>query len=224
MKAIILAGGFGTRLARVSGEKPKPLVEVGGVPVLERMISSLHAHGIKDICLSLHHKADMIIDFCKRKWPGKIEFIVEPEPLGTGGAIRYAVRDIRGSFLALNGDSISDINFSQLCAQKPNTVACVYISDARDFGLVHIKKGKIVDFLEKPKKKKAGFVNCGAYMLHSSIFDKIRGEKFMIEQAVFPVLARRGDLYAYVHDGYWIDVGTETRFLQAHIDLAGKKG
>lgn len=223
MKAIILAGGFGTRLSKISGEKPKPLVEVAGVPVLERMISSLYAHGIQDIRLSLHHKADQIIDFCKRKWPGKMEFVVEPEPLGTGGAIKYAARDINSPFLTLNGDVISDINFSCLCAQKPNTVACVYIDDARDFGLVKIKERKIIDFLEKPKEKKMGFVNCGAYVLHPSIFDEIREEKFMMEQAVFPSLAKRGDLRAYVHNGYWIDVGTEERFKKAHVDLAEEK-
>lgn len=223
MKAIILAGGFGTRLAKISGEKPKPLVEVAGVPVLERMISSLYSHGIRDIRLSLHHKADQIIDFCKRKWPGKIEFVIEPEPLGTGGAIKYATRDTQGPFLALNGDAVSDINFSELCAEKPNIIACVYLKDARDFGLVKIKKGEIIDFLEKPKEKKAGFVNCGAYLLHPKIFTEMKEKKFMIEHAIFPSLAKKSGLRAYVHNGYWIDVGTEERFRQAHIDIA-KKG
>ena len=223
MKTIILAGGFGTRLAKISGEKPKPLVEVSGVSVLEHMIASLRGHGFKDIRLSLHHKADQIIDFCKKKWPGEIEYVVEPEPLGTGGAIRYAARGFRNPFLALNGDALSDIDFSELCKNKPNTIACMRLDDARDFGLVKIRKGSITDFLEKPKEKKAGFVSCGAYFLRPDVFLGVREKKFMIEQAVFPQLAHSGNLRAYIHNGYWIDVGTEDRLAQACLDFAKKK-
>ncbi|MBI3274149.1 MAG: hypothetical protein HYZ69_03315, partial [Candidatus Colwellbacteria bacterium] len=125
--------------------------------------------------------------------------------------------------LVLNGDAVSDINFSLLSLQKPNTIVCTYLNDARDFGLVTIQGGRITNFLEKPEKKKAGFINCGAYVLSSSVFNEIADEKFMIENTVFPRLAKAGALRAYIHKGYWIDVGTEARFRQAHIDLAKKK-
>ena len=105
MKAIILAGGFGTRLAHISGGKPKPLVGVAGKPMLERQIEFLFSYHIRDIRLSLHHKADQIIQFCESKWPHTFEYIVEPTPLGTGGGIRFASKDLKEPFLVVNGGS-----------------------------------------------------------------------------------------------------------------------
>ena len=93
-KVVIPVGGFGTRLARISGDKPKPLMEVAGKPILERQINFLLSHGMDDIRLSLHHKADQIIAFCESKWPKQFEYIVEPTALGTGGGIRFASKDL----------------------------------------------------------------------------------------------------------------------------------
>ena len=222
MKALILAGGFGTRLAHISGGKPKPLMDVAGKPILERHINHLHQYGIRDIRLSLHHKADQIISFCENRWPGQMEFVVEPEPLGTGGGIKFAARDWNEPYVAVNGDTLSDLDLDAFLAQSPNTILCAYREDARDFGLVQIENGKVLEFLEKPKgnEKIPGYINAGMYLLDPSVLRGVQKDTFMIEQNVFPQLAASGGLYAHLHHGYWIDVGTEERLMQAHKDFA----
>lgn len=219
MHVIILAGGFGTRLARISRDKPKPLTEVGGKPILEHQVEFLLKHGIRNIRLSLHHKADQIISFCENRWPGKIDFRVEPKPLGTGGAIKFASRGIQDDFLVLNGDLLSDINLKKFIKSGANTICCSFVEDARDFGLLKIKNGKVREFLEKPKEKISGFVNGGIYFLNPKIFDGVTQDEFMIEKEVFPKLAEKGKLNAYIHNSFWIDVGTEERWRMAQAKL-----
>lgn len=219
MKAIILAGGFGTRLARISGEKPKPLVEVAGKAILERQIEYLFKNGIKDIRLSLHHKADQIIAFCDNRFgKGKMEYVIEDKPLGTGGGIRFASRDLAEPFLVVNGDILTDMDILKFASAGAHAIACVYLRDARDFGLVDIKEGKAAAFLEKPTEHIPGFINAGYYLLDNKAFAHIDKDAFMIEQEVFPHLAKNAQLNAYVHDGYWIDVGTAERWEKANKD------
>ncbi|MDP3779283.1 MAG: nucleotidyltransferase family protein [bacterium] len=216
MKTLILAGGFGTRLAHISEGKPKPLMEVAGKPMLERQINFLLSHGMDDIRLSLHHKADQIIEFCEKRWPGKFEYAVEPTPLGTGGGIRFATKDWKEPFLVVNGDILSDINVRAFVARAPNSIVGAYQEDARAFGLLDIKEGKVSAFLEKPKELQGGYINAGFYFLHPNVFSEIVTEKFMMEFDIFPQLAKAGKLNVFMHDGYWIDCGTEERLMQAH--------
>lgn len=218
MKAVILAGGFGTRLAHVSGGKPKPLVEVAGKSILERQINFLLSHGMDDIRLSLHHKADQIIEFCERKWPGRFEYIVEPTPLGTGGGIRFASKDISDPFLVVNGDTLSDVNVREFILQTPNAIVGAYQKDARAYGLLEMNKGRVTAFLEKPSEECGGYINAGFYLLHPEVFSGIASESFMIEKEIFPQLAQVGKLNVFTHKGYWIDCGTEERLKQAHSD------
>lgn len=221
MKAIILAGGFGTRLAKISGDKPKPLVEVAGKPILERQIEYLWKSGIRDIRLSLHHKADQIIAFCDHRFgKGKIEYLIEDKPLGTGGGIRFASRDLAEPFLVVNGDTLTDMDLLKFASAGAHAIACVYMRDARDFGLVDVRNGKAAAFLEKPKEHIPGFINAGYYLLDGKAFGHVEKEAFMIEQDVFPHLAKNAKLNAYVHDGYWIDVGTAERWERANNDYA----
>lgn len=218
MKAVILAGGFGTRLAHISGGKPKPLVHVAGKPILERQINFLLSHGINDIRLSLHHKADQIIEFCEHKWPRRFEYVVEPTPLGTGGGIRFASKDMSDPFLVVNGDILSDINVAQFVSQTANTIVGAYQEDARPYGLLEMNEGKIIAFLEKPSEKRGGYINAGFYFLHPDVFAGVASDTFMIEKEIFPQLAMAGKLNVFTHDGYWIDCGTEERLMQAHED------
>ena len=113
MKAIILAGGRATRLPQSAKDIPKALVKVGDKPILQHQIDVLQEHGFSDIRLALGYKSDQIIKYV-RSQTSYIEHIVEPEPLGTGGAIKFASRDISEPFMVLNGDILSDINFSGL--------------------------------------------------------------------------------------------------------------
>ena len=221
MKAIILAGGFGTRLAHISGDKPKPLAEVAGKPILERQINFLLSHGIDDIRLSLHHKADLIIEFCENRWPGQFEYVVEPKPLGTGGGLKFASKGIADDFLVVNADDIlRDIDIKKLVSLGANTVVCASVTDVRAFGLVNIQGERIVAFSEKPKELVSGYVSSGWYLLHPNVFDHVSQEAFMIERDVFPMLAQKGLLRAFLHDSYWMPVGTEDKFNQANHDYA----
>ena len=218
MKTLILAGGFGTRLAHISGGKPKPLMDVAGKPILERQINFLLSHGMDDIRLSLHHKADQIIEFCERNWPKRFEYIIEPTPLGTGGGIHFASKDISDPFLVVNGDILSDINVAEFVSTTPNAIVGAYQKDARSYGLLDINNGKIAAFREKPIEECGGYINAGFYLLHPDIFSHIGVEAFMIEKEIFPQLAELGNLNVFTHDGYWIDCGTEERLGQAHDD------
>lgn len=217
--AIILAGGFGTRLAKIMGDKPKPLAEVGGKPILERQIEQLLYHGVDKIRLSLHHKADQIISFCESKWPGKLQYLVEEKPLGTGGGIKFASAGLSEPFLVLNGDTLSDMALDKFMQSRPNTIMCTHLEDTRGLGLLDVKEGKISAFREKPSEKISGFVNCGVYLLEPAAFDGISQESFMIEKEVFPRLAQEGSLNAYVHKGYWIDAGTEESYKRANEEI-----
>ena len=215
MKAIILAGGFGTRIAAIANGLPKPLLKVAGKPILQHQVEFLRDNGLDDIRLSLHYKADQIIEFCERMWPGRMEFVVEKEPLGTGGAIKFAARDLGEQFLVVNGDILSDIDLNEFLSLRASAVCCTFLEDARDFGLIEVKDGKVNAFYEKPKEKIPGYINAGFYLLTQDAFSHVSRDTFMIEQDVFPHLARQGLLGAYIHNGFWIDVGTRERFERA---------
>lgn len=217
--AIILAGGFGTRLAHIVGDRPKPLAEVGGKAILEHQIEQLLRHGVDQIRLSLHHKANQIIAFCESRWLGKFHYIVEEKPLGTGGGVKFASAGLTEPFLVFNGDNLSDVALNKFMKNPPNTIMCAYLEDARGFGLLDVKEGKISAFREKPSEKISGFVNCGIYLLEPAAFDGISQESFMIEKEVFPRLAKEGRLNAFVHKGYWIDAGTEERYKRANEEV-----
>ena len=218
IEAIILAGGFGTRVSEISNGLPKPLLEIAGKPILEHQIQFLRRNGIQNIRLGLHYKADQIIAFCEKRWPGEIRFFVEPKPLGTGGAVKFASSDLEHPFLVINGDIICDIDVARLISKSPNIVACAHQDKTQDYGLLRLEEGKIVEFLEKPKEPTAGFINAGWYLLEPNIFRSRLQDHFMVEKEIFPALADQGELHAYQHNGYWIDVGVPERYYQALED------
>lgn len=223
MKAVVLAGGFGTRVAAVAGGSPKPLLEVAGRPILEHQITTLHDLGVGDIRLSLHHKARDIIDFCTARWPGALEFFVEDTPLGTGGAVQFATRDCADveELLVVNCDNlVRDMDLARFAAGGANAIGCVFMEDARQYGLVQIEDGHAVGFREKPEEKTSGFINAGWYILKPAALRSVGKDAFMLEHDLFPVLAAARKLKAYHHRGYWIDAGTEDRLKQADKDLA----
>lgn len=212
MKIIILAGGKATRLPKSAKNIPKPLVEIGKKTILQHQIDLLKKHGLFDIRLSLGYVADQIIEYLN----GKYKYIIEPKPLGTGGAIKFASKDLKEDFMVLNGDILSNIDFSEFIkSHKKNTIAAWHCEDCCDYGMIEIKGKKITKFLEKPTNKCAGYINAGFYILSPNIFKNIKKTSFSIETDVFPNLAKNGDLFAYIHKGYWTDVGTEDRLEEA---------
>lgn len=215
MKAIILLGGKATRLPISAKYIPKALVEVGGKPVLQHQIDQLHKYGFFDIRLALGYRADQIIDWL-RQCQLSLDYAIEPEPLGTGGAIKFAAKDIDEPFMVLNGDILSDINFKNFYDRfkkgpEENTMTVHYTPDARTYGIVKKRRGRLVEFLEKPADTTSGYINAGFYILRPRVFQKVRAKKFSIEKDIFPQLASRGKLGYYIHKGFWTDAGTEER-------------
>ena len=230
MKVIILAGGKGTRLLDSAKNIPKSLVEIAGKPILQHQIDLLEQHGLTDIRFSLGHKADQIIKYLEGKprtnpfgiIRGKYEYVIEPKSLGTGGAIKFASQNLKDAFMVLNGDILSNIDFSKFIQKYQNVsretlgiIGAYYLQDARDFGLVDIENDKIVRFLEKPKQEQPGYVNTGIYILSPKIFSNVSRETFSIEQDIFPKIAKNNQLAVYIHKGYWTDLGTEERLNEA---------
>lgn len=216
MKVIILAGGKATRLPQSAKNIPKSLIKVGKKTILQHQIDLLKKHGLTDIRLSLGYRANEIINYLN----GKYEYIIEPEPLGTGGAIKFASKGLKDDFMVLNGDVLSDINLSEFIKfHKKNklfgTIAAWHCEDCCDYGMIEVKGEKITKFLEKPTNKCAGYINAGFYILSPKIFKSIKKTSFSIENDVFPELAKNHQLSAYIYKGYWTDLGTEKRLEEA---------
>lgn len=216
MKAVILAGGYGKRLRPLTEEIPKPLIEVAGKPIIVWQIEWLKRHGIKDFIILVGYLRDRIIE---RIGSGqalgvKVAYVVEDEPLGTGGALKNAEHLLRGEevFLVLNGDIITDLDPLKLVdalKSRPGAVGAIAAIPLRcPYGLLEITgEGLVKGFKEKPILRDY-WVNAGVYALRSEILDYLP-EKGDIERTAFPKLASEGRLLAVKYlDVYWRSIDT----------------
>jgi mannose-1-phosphate guanylyltransferase len=230
MQALILAGGEGTRLRPLTTTMPKPVVPLANRPHLELMIQWLRWHGVDDVILSCGFLADGVrrILGAGEKVGVPIRYVEEPEPLGTGGALRFAGDLLAERFFMLNGDVLTDIDLTAQLAQHERTgaratLALVGVDDPSAYGLVR-RRGdlSVSEFLEKPSPDEidTNLINAGAYILERSIVDEMPppGTNFSIERDVFPRLVGRG-LFGFEAEGYWIDIGTPERYLQGTFDI-----
>lgn len=234
MKAIVLVGGEGTRLRPLTYTTPKQLLPVAGVPMLERAVMHLAAHGVDEVILSMGYKADAFL----AAYPGDVcagvpvRYVVEDEPLDTGGAIAYAADEagVAGRFLVVNSDVLTDMNFSDLIAHHDETGALATIGltpveDPSRFGVVVTDPdGKVTAFIEKPAPGTAptNLINAGIYIMERAALDVIeRGRRVSVEREVFPAMVEQGSLFAAPAEGYWIDIGNPTAYIQANLDIAG---
>lgn len=217
MKAIILAGGKGTRLPESAKNIPKGLVSINNKAIIQHQLDLLEKHGITDVIFALGFRHDRIINYIK----GKHRFVVENEPLGTGGAIKFASQGLIEPFLVLNGDILSDFDFSSFisCFEEKKDIkgslGLMWMENAKDYGLVLHTNDIVHAFLEKPQEPVSGHINAGFYILHPELFRTISREKFSVEKELFPRLAEEKMLAAFIHNGSWIDAGTEDRLKQA---------
>jgi NDP-sugar pyrophosphorylase family protein len=238
MKALILAGGKGTRLRPLTVYTPKPVVPVVNRPFLLYQIEVLARSGVTDITLSLSYQPDKIEDILGdgSDYGVDLRFVTEPNPLGTGGAYRFAAGESEDATIVFNGDILTDVDLKKMIAfHKANrsaaTIALTPVEDPSAYGLVETSSdGKVLRFLEKPKPEdvaslNVNTINAGIYILEPGIRDLIReGENTSFEYNVFPaVLEQKLNFFAYVLDDYWRDIGNPTSYLTAHHDiLAGK--
>ena len=232
MRAVVLVGGFGTRLRPLTLSVPKQMLPVGHVTMLEQVVARLGSAGVTEVVLSLGYRPDVFLEaFPDGTCAGvSLVYAQEPEPLDTAGAIAFAAREARidDTFLALNGDVLSDLDLDALRARHraagaSATIALTPVEDPSRYGVVLTDDdGRVVDFIEKPAPGTApsNWINAGAYVLEPSVLDMISpGERVSIERVTFPQLAAAGSLYAVGSDAYWLDAGTPATYLQANTDL-----
>lgn len=235
MKALILAGGKGTRLRPLTVYTPKPVVPVVNRPFLLYQIEILRRAGIEDITLSLNYQPDKIEHLIGTgdEFGVNINYITEPEPMGTAGAYRYAAADIDETTVVLNGDILTDVIISKVIKQHQETnaeatICLTPVENPSAYGLVETDDEKrILRFLEKPKPEElkdltANNVNAGIYVLEPSILDLIpEGENYSFEYNVFPeILNQEKEFRAFIMEAtYWCDIGTPEKYVKAHNDF-----
>jgi mannose-1-phosphate guanylyltransferase len=232
MRAVVLVGGFGTRLRPLTNTRPKQMLPIVHQPMIEHVLAHLAAHGVDDVVLSMGYRPDAFAgaypDGCCAGV--KLHYAVEPEPLDTAGAIRFAARDagITERFLVLNGDVLTDLDLQALVAFHDSrgaegTIALQAVDDPSRFGVVPTGDGgEVIAFVEKPPRDEAptNLINAGTYVLEPSVLDRIAaGRKVSVERETFPAMAAEGTLYALDGDTYWLDTGTPQQYLQAQLDL-----
>lgn len=232
MRAVVLVGGFGTRLRPLTFTTPKPMLPVGHVPIIERLVDNLAEGGVTDVTLALGFKPEPFVEaFPSGVCDGvTLHYAVEPEPLDTAGAIRFAAEfsGIDDTFVVANGDVLTDLDVGALVALHRRrgaeaTIHLIRVDDPSSFGVVETDAdGKVLRFVEKPAPGTApsNEINAGTYVLEPSVLTRIpAGRKVSIEREVFPAIVADGRLYALATDDYWIDTGNPSLYRQANIDL-----
>jgi mannose-1-phosphate guanylyltransferase len=242
LEAVVIAGGFGTRLLPLTEHRPKHLLEVGGVPFLEHQVVRLAAAGVQHIVLATSYRAELFEPVLGdgRRWGVRLDYVQEAEPLGTGGAIRNVAGalgdDPEGAVVVLNGDVLSghDLgaqlrDFEAPRGGRPVDVSLhlVEVEDARAFGCVPTDaEGRVTGFVEKSEHPVTRQVNAGCYVFRRRVVDGIpAGRAVSVERETFPELVA-GDalVVGYVENAYWRDVGNPTALVAASADLVLAEG
>lgn len=228
MKAVVLVGGEGTRMRPLTETTPKPLLPFMNRPFLDQVLDHLGLHGVDEAICSSPYLEAVFHDFLEARGgqPPRVRWITEEEPLGTAGAIGGAREQLGGSFLALNGDVLTDLDFGAMLAFHRErgavaTIALTSVEDARAFGLVETDEdGRVREFREKPTEATPGNINAGTYVLEPAVLERIPEEGMVsIERDTFPALIEAGEpVFGFLAGGYWRDLGTPEAYLAAHID------
>ncbi|HKT79236.1 MAG TPA: NDP-sugar synthase [Vicinamibacterales bacterium] len=232
MKAILLAGGKGTRLRPLTIHTPKPIVPIFDRPFLQYQLDLLkRVPEIDEVILSLNYQPRRIEEMFGDGGDSGlgIRYVVEPAPLGTGGAVRYAGESLRDSVVVFNGDVLTEVDLAAVIAlhrerKAKATIVLTPVENPSAYGLVETDgDGNIQRFLEKPSPDQitCDTINAGIYVLEPDTFDRIpKDTPWSIERSFFPSLIERGEIFvAYVYRGYWIDIGAPDKYRQVHRDI-----
>jgi mannose-1-phosphate guanylyltransferase len=229
MQAVILVGGEGTRLRPLTSTMPKPVIPLVDRPFVVFMLEWLLRHGVEDVVMSCGFKATSVREVLGdgSQYGLKVTFVEEPEPRGTGGALKYAEELLGDRFLMLNGDVLTDIDLTAQIAQHERTgargtLALVPVADPTAYGLVRTTDdGAVTGFVEKPSADQidTNLISAGAYVLERDVLDLIEPDRNVsIEREIWPQLVGNG-LYGYAAEAYWLDIGTPDRYLQGTFDI-----
>lgn len=231
MFAVVLVGGFGTRLRPLTNDIPKPMLPVMHRPMIVHLVERLATAGVTDVVLALGFKPEPFQEAFPDGVHGdvRVHYAVEPEPLDTAGAIGFAARSVGVSdtFIVANGDVICDLNFADLVTSHVTfggdaTIHLTAVADPSAFGVVEVDDvGAVRRFVEKPApgESDSDLINAGTYVLEPSVLDLIPPlQRYSVERSVFPELVEHGRLYGMATDDYWLDTGRPDQYLQANLD------
>lgn len=231
MKAVVMAGGEGSRLRPLTIGRPKPMVPLVDKPVLGHILGLLKYHGITEVIITLQYLPSVIQDFYGDggSLGLNISYVVEEMPLGTAGGVKNAASQLDDTFLVISGDALTDFNLQaavqhHLSAGALATIAVYSVPNPLEYGaVVSDENGRITQLLEKPDWSaiRSDRVNTGIYVLESAVLDHIPDDApYDFSTDLFPDLLQRGELLqAYVAEGYWCDVGTISEYMRASADL-----
>ena len=234
--AILLVGGFGTRLMPLTRNTPKPMLTVAGIPVTEHQLMMAKAAGIKEIVLATSYLSDVFTPYFGdgSRWGMSIKYAVEKEPLGTGGAIRNAAQLLENqeSVVILNGDVLSSHDLAEQIRQHEAhdadvTLHLTEVDDARAFGCVPTDaQGRVTAFLEKMDNPVTNQINAGCYVFNPRVITSIPLDTVVsVERETFPQLVSSGaKIYGYLENTYWLDIGTPKALLKASTDIVLRTG
>ena len=236
MQALILAGGKGTRLRPLTVYTPKPIVPICNRPFLLYQIDTLKRAGVTDITLSLSYQPEKIEQQLGdgSTFGVNLKYTVEPQPMGTAGAYKFAEELIREPTVVFNGDVLTDLDLKAMIRQhkERNATASIFlipVEDASMYGVVETDgDGRVQRFVEKPKPGETDCrnINAGAYVLEPKVLDLIpKAESYSFEYHLFPKLLAQGEpFFAHIPPRtYWMDIGTPARYLRAHQDMLANR-
>ncbi|MFH1290577.1 MAG: nucleotidyltransferase family protein [Nanoarchaeota archaeon] len=228
MKAIILAGGLGERLRPLTLKKPKPLLPVNGKPIAEYCLENLKKCGIRDVILSIGYKSEMIEDYFGdgSKLGMNIEYNIEKELLGTGGAVKFIVDKfgLKEKFLLVWGDNLMNIDFTKMVNIDGKIVMCLTErEDVENFGVAKIENDEIIEFVEKPERSVApsNLINAGGFVIEPSVLDILPEGKSSIERDCFEKIK---GIKTFIHEGYWYPTDTMEKYEFAEAAIVKELG
>jgi mannose-1-phosphate guanylyltransferase/phosphomannomutase len=231
MKAVVMAGGEGSRLRPLTVTRPKPMVPIVGRPVMEHILNLLKQHGIRDVIVTVQYMASAIEDYFGdgSQWGMRISYSREETPLGTAGSVKNAEELLTEPFLVISGDALTDFNLGDIIKYHRErkalaTLTLAHVANPLEYGVIITREdGRIETFLEKPSWSEvfSDTINTGIYVLDPKIFTYFEPEKvFDFSQDLFPLMLAKGDpIFGYIADGYWCDIGNLTSYMQANADL-----
>lgn len=237
MKAVILAGGVGTRLKPLTERRPKPLIPVAGRPCIDYVIKSLVEAGFRQIIVTTGYMSDTLIKRIGEggKYGASILYSFEKEPAGTAGAVKKVEKFLDKTFIVASGDVLADVDLKSLYDYHKEkgseaTMALTEVENPQEFGIVELDEdSRISRFKEKPKEDEEIFsnlINAGIYILEPEVLDYIpEKEMFDFSKQLFPRLMEEGvDIYGKKIDGLWMDIGRPKDLLQANLEIIKKRG
>jgi mannose-1-phosphate guanylyltransferase/phosphomannomutase len=235
MKAVIMAGGKGTRLRPLTSKQPKPMVPIANTPCMEHIVNLLKYHGFEDILATLEFMPEVVQEYFGdgSGWGVRMEYSVEEEPLGTAGSVKFAEDWLTERFVVISGDALTDVDLRKAVAFHEErgaeaTLVLKEVEDPSEFGIVVVEDdGRVSGFLEKPDEEEvfSHTANTGIYILEPGVLKDIpERQEYDFAEELFPKLLEEGrPMYGYVMEGYWEDIGNIEQYMGAQKDVLDGK-